>query len=158
MCVELDLNKPLVPEFNVEGQLLSVVYESLGQLCNKCGRVRHMKDGCEAFHRKMNEDGMVVDEGAQTKKYEGAKEGDKNLWQTVQSNTVVPESNLMVYEWQGVHSRDKENLHPGEGNGTASKQEVPGSKGLYTDGADMVAAEDSSMRMEEVCPIAVLAD
>ncbi|KAI9082420.1 hypothetical protein K1719_035563 [Acacia pycnantha] len=30
MCVELDLTKPLVPEVNVEGQLLSVVYESLG--------------------------------------------------------------------------------------------------------------------------------
>ncbi|KAI9118163.1 hypothetical protein K1719_010495 [Acacia pycnantha] len=38
MCVELDLTKPLVPEFNVEGEVLSVVYESLGMLCNKCGR------------------------------------------------------------------------------------------------------------------------
>ncbi|KAI9122943.1 hypothetical protein K1719_005832 [Acacia pycnantha] len=283
MCVELDLNKPLVPEFNVEGQILSVVYESLGQLCNKCGRVGHMKDGCEAFHRKMNEDSMVVDEGAQTKKYEGAKEGDKNLWQTVQryrrprrqamdyqnkqsglrftvlqeeqeevvmepvgvieqeqgprpavvareqvkgvqirkskqgtnegirnqykekipskprgkervlqevtkekekqervgtvekihekgrkkvnetnlvqnSNTVVPASNLMVYEWQGVHSRDKENLHPGEDNGTENKQGRPGSMELYTDIAERVAVEDSSMRMEEVSPTAVLAD
>ncbi|KAI9094517.1 hypothetical protein K1719_026637 [Acacia pycnantha] len=45
MCVELDLKKPLVPEFNVEGQVLSVVYESLGQLCNKCGRMGHLKEG-----------------------------------------------------------------------------------------------------------------
>ncbi|KAI9103629.1 hypothetical protein K1719_023252 [Acacia pycnantha] len=30
MCVELDLTKPLVPEFNVEGQTLSIAYESLG--------------------------------------------------------------------------------------------------------------------------------
>ncbi|KAI9120797.1 hypothetical protein K1719_007830 [Acacia pycnantha] len=35
LCVELDLTKPLIPEFNVEGQVLSVVYESLGLLCNR---------------------------------------------------------------------------------------------------------------------------
>ncbi|KAI9087124.1 hypothetical protein K1719_030888 [Acacia pycnantha] len=40
MCVELDLIKPLVPKFNVEWKLLSVVYESLGQLCTKYGRVK----------------------------------------------------------------------------------------------------------------------
>ncbi|KAI9116643.1 hypothetical protein K1719_012301 [Acacia pycnantha] len=84
MCVELDLNKPLVPDFNVEGQILSVVYESLGLLCNKCGRVWHLKDGCKAFHRKLNEEGMTVDEVESTKKNEGAKEGDKGLWKTVQ--------------------------------------------------------------------------
>ncbi|KAI9107225.1 hypothetical protein K1719_021834 [Acacia pycnantha] len=49
VCVELDLNKPLVPQFSVEGQTLSVVYESLGKICNNCGRVGHIKEGCEAF-------------------------------------------------------------------------------------------------------------
>ncbi|KAI9078128.1 hypothetical protein K1719_039896 [Acacia pycnantha] len=39
MCVELDLTKPLIPEFCVERQMLSVVYESLGALCQHCGRV-----------------------------------------------------------------------------------------------------------------------
>ncbi|KAI9100189.1 hypothetical protein K1719_024407 [Acacia pycnantha] len=55
MCVELDLTKPLVPEFNVEGQVLSVVYESLGMLCKKCGRVGHNKEGCETFNKKPTE-------------------------------------------------------------------------------------------------------
>ncbi|KAI9082383.1 hypothetical protein K1719_035806 [Acacia pycnantha] len=84
MCVELDLNKPLVPEFNVEGQLLSVVYESLGQLCNKYGRVGHLKDGCDAFHRRNREDGMAVDEVDGLKKNVVEKDSDKGLWKTVQ--------------------------------------------------------------------------
>ncbi|KAI9120451.1 hypothetical protein K1719_007484 [Acacia pycnantha] len=54
-CVELDLTKPLIPEFSVEGQTLNVVYESLGCLCNKCGRIGHNKEGCDAFHRQTTE-------------------------------------------------------------------------------------------------------
>ncbi|KAI9080992.1 hypothetical protein K1719_036972 [Acacia pycnantha] len=84
MCVELDLSKPLVPEFNVEGQKLSVVYESLGQICNSCGRVGHTKEGCEAFHRKLNEGSMVVDEAEQNVVNVGDKEKDKERWKTVQ--------------------------------------------------------------------------
>ncbi|KAI9080576.1 hypothetical protein K1719_037437 [Acacia pycnantha] len=84
MCVELDLNKPLVPEFNVEGQILSMVYESLGKICNKCGRVGHMKDACEVFHRRNNEEGMVVDEVDTSKKNDGEKEGEKEIWKTIQ--------------------------------------------------------------------------
>lgn len=47
MGVELDLMKPLVSEFMVEGMTLSVVYESLGLLCTKCGIFGHVKDGCD---------------------------------------------------------------------------------------------------------------
>ncbi|KAI9094816.1 hypothetical protein K1719_026622 [Acacia pycnantha] len=58
MCIELDLTKPLVPEFKVEGQTLSIVYESLGLLCTKCGMFGHVKDGCEYFQRKKCETRM----------------------------------------------------------------------------------------------------
>ncbi|KAI9116968.1 hypothetical protein K1719_011967 [Acacia pycnantha] len=55
MCVELDLTKPLIPEFFVVGQVLSVVYESLGALCNKCGWFGHHRDACSEFHKKQSE-------------------------------------------------------------------------------------------------------
>ncbi|KAI9085210.1 hypothetical protein K1719_032843 [Acacia pycnantha] len=70
MCVELDLTKPLVPEFDVEGQVLSVVYESLGSLCKKCGRVGHTKEGCEAATKKRVEGDMDV-EGVEIKTKNG---------------------------------------------------------------------------------------
>ena len=61
MCVELYLTKPLVLEFNVEGQVLSVVYESLGLLCTTCGWFGHNREGCDAFHSKNIEGGMDVE-------------------------------------------------------------------------------------------------
>ncbi|KAI9084290.1 hypothetical protein K1719_033797 [Acacia pycnantha] len=61
MCVELDLTKPLVPEFEVNGQILSVAYESMNLLCNKCGWYGHFREGHEAFHRRKSEEGMEVD-------------------------------------------------------------------------------------------------
>ncbi|KAI9114616.1 hypothetical protein K1719_014314 [Acacia pycnantha] len=101
MCVELDLNKPLVPEFNVEGKTLSVVYESLGQICNSCGRVGHMKEGCEAFHRKLNAGGMAVDEpelkGDNTKE----KESEEGLWKTVQRARRPRRQEVEVQNKQG---------------------------------------------------------
>ncbi|KAI9128212.1 hypothetical protein K1719_001205 [Acacia pycnantha] len=84
MCVELNLNKPLVPEFSVEGQKLGVVYESLGKICNNCGRVGHLKKGCEAFHRKMNEGSMAVDEGELNEINVRDKQNDMGRWKTVQ--------------------------------------------------------------------------
>ncbi|KAI9117469.1 hypothetical protein K1719_011635 [Acacia pycnantha] len=74
MCVELDLTKPLVPEFEIEGQILSIVYESLGMLCNKCGRFGHFKEFCEDFHkRNMDVQTDVEDKG-----------GPRELWKTMQ--------------------------------------------------------------------------
>ncbi|KAI9111727.1 hypothetical protein K1719_017417 [Acacia pycnantha] len=61
MCVELDLTKPLVPEFIVEGQKMCVVYESLSSLCTKCGWCGHNKDGCVNFHKKKAEGAMEVE-------------------------------------------------------------------------------------------------
>ncbi|KAI9120872.1 hypothetical protein K1719_007905 [Acacia pycnantha] len=61
MCVKLDLTKPLVPEFIVEGQVLSVVYESLGLLCKKCGKVGNNKERCDTTNKKHEEEGMDVE-------------------------------------------------------------------------------------------------
>ncbi|KAI9091677.1 hypothetical protein K1719_028120 [Acacia pycnantha] len=48
-----------------------------------CGRVGHTKEGCEAFHRKLNEGSMVVDEAEQNVVNAGDKEKDKERWKTV---------------------------------------------------------------------------
>ncbi|KAI9110923.1 hypothetical protein K1719_018043 [Acacia pycnantha] len=97
MCVELDLTKPLVLEFNVEGQLLSVVYESIGQLYNKCGRVGHMKANFSTGQHKGREDGMEVEEPRGGQEQVEKQEEEKNLWRTVQrprrqrGNVVAPQ-------------------------------------------------------------------
>ncbi|KAI9070755.1 hypothetical protein K1719_047287 [Acacia pycnantha] len=243
MCVELDLNKPLVPEFNMEGKTLSVVYESLGKICNRCGRVGHMKEGCEAFHRKLNAGGMAVDEpepkgkntdekeilreeagdtdqlhnensglrkelrGAavekglgkegplkQSKKgsYGGearqskdketskqkskgwaVKEGPKKkglqarveskpnsggisregLSENIYDHDIimeVPESNLELYERQGVRAVLKENLQPGAGKVAASLKSDIGTRTLQDVSNSVDVSEGVQMCMEEV--------
>ncbi|KAI9124934.1 hypothetical protein K1719_003550 [Acacia pycnantha] len=97
MCVELDLTKPLVPEFKVEGQLLSVVYESLGHLCNKCGRVGHMKENCDKFHNNGSAVGMEVEEPNRAQEQGNNKGDDRELWKTVQ-RPRRPRKNDMVFQ------------------------------------------------------------
>ncbi|KAI9094279.1 hypothetical protein K1719_026861 [Acacia pycnantha] len=61
ICIELDLTKPLIPSFSVEGNKLHVVYESLNSLCTNCGWYGHNKDMCERFHKTKADEGMEVE-------------------------------------------------------------------------------------------------
>ncbi|KAI9116715.1 hypothetical protein K1719_012373 [Acacia pycnantha] len=63
---------------------------------------------------------------------------------------VVPESNLKLYERQGVHMTDKENLHPRGDVVTASRLKVDGLKDLNPNGAEAAHMDDISMVMEEL--------
>ncbi|KAI9101594.1 hypothetical protein K1719_023838 [Acacia pycnantha] len=77
MCVELDLTKPLVPEFSVEGRTLSGVYESLG---------------------------MEVENNDETKKGESSQNVAKELWKTVQ-RTRRPRGNVIPVHKQSLGLR-----------------------------------------------------
>ncbi|KAI9085740.1 hypothetical protein K1719_032346 [Acacia pycnantha] len=69
MCVELDLTKPLVPQFEVEGQ---------------CGIFGHRRDGCEEFHKRATEVHMDVEVTEGIRKEAEPSEVKKELWQIVQ--------------------------------------------------------------------------
>ncbi|KAI9127967.1 hypothetical protein K1719_000960 [Acacia pycnantha] len=84
LCVELDLTKPLIPEFRVENQTLSIVYESLGLLCNKCGWFGHNKASHLEFHKKKAEVEMEVESAEANQSNGQCNDGDKDLWKTVQ--------------------------------------------------------------------------
>lgn len=45
----LDLSKPLIPEFSVDGQVQSIEYECMGLLCLHCGRFGHVRKACADF-------------------------------------------------------------------------------------------------------------
>ncbi|KAI9076020.1 hypothetical protein K1719_042036 [Acacia pycnantha] len=101
MCVELDLTKPLVPEFNVEGQVLSVVYESLSTLCRKCGRVGHTRDACAVFHNKREVTRMDVEVEEKEQQEVTGRDVETDLWKTVQRNrrprkSMMPAQNLQT--------------------------------------------------------------
>ncbi|KAI9100016.1 hypothetical protein K1719_024234 [Acacia pycnantha] len=137
MCVELDLTKPLVPEFNVDGKTLSVVYESLNLLCNKCGWYGHNRVGCEAFHRRQAEEGMEVElQGGKTKG-EVEKKEEQGLWKTVQrmrrpSKIVLPVPGAHSGSWFSVLNTDvgnDEGVSTEEGVRKETKAGVSSAKG-----------------------------
>ena len=41
VAVEIDLNKPLVSRFTLDGEIQRIEYEGLPQVCFHCGRVGH---------------------------------------------------------------------------------------------------------------------
>ncbi|KAL6289824.1 hypothetical protein ACE6H2_007334 [Prunus campanulata] len=45
-CVEIDLNKPLIPYLVVEGRPVRVEYKNLPVICFNCCRVGHNKEYC----------------------------------------------------------------------------------------------------------------
>ncbi|KAI9100928.1 hypothetical protein K1719_024052 [Acacia pycnantha] len=100
MCVELDLTKPLVPQFDVEGQILSIAYESLGLLCNKCGWFGHSKEVCVEFHKRGAGDQMEVETMGARPKAAKRSEVKEELWKTVQRPRRQRASNMPSQSYQ----------------------------------------------------------
>lgn len=46
VCIELDLNKPLVPSISIYGRVQHVEYEGLLKICFKCGQYGHRQIEC----------------------------------------------------------------------------------------------------------------
>lgn len=46
ICVELDLAKPLLPNFIARGIMFNLEYEGLHMICFRCGNYGHKENGC----------------------------------------------------------------------------------------------------------------
>lgn len=47
ICVEVDLQKVLVPTFELYGRVYKVEYEGIQMICSHCGRYGHRQDTCD---------------------------------------------------------------------------------------------------------------
>ena len=56
MCVEVDLTKPLLSKFRLNGKVWGIQYEGLKMICFHCGRQGHKEDNCELNKRAQQED------------------------------------------------------------------------------------------------------
>ena len=69
ICVQIDLNKPLVRQILLEGQIQDIQYERINSLCFSCGRVGHRRENClytvkvVTSEQKADEVDMSVGEG-----------------------------------------------------------------------------------------------
>ena len=55
MCVEVDLMKPLLSKFRLNGRVWGIQYEGLRMICFKCGRQGHKEDAC-AMDKQVNQE------------------------------------------------------------------------------------------------------
>ncbi|XP_031091106.1 uncharacterized protein LOC115996077 [Ipomoea triloba] len=55
VCVELDLSRPLLSKFTLEGEIVPIEYEGIQMVCFKCGMYGHKKDQCGS--QNLNEEG-----------------------------------------------------------------------------------------------------
>ncbi|CAL1414522.1 unnamed protein product [Linum trigynum] len=51
-CVEVDLTKPLLSKYKVEGVEYELQYEGLSNVCFECGSYGHQKSHCPTLHRE----------------------------------------------------------------------------------------------------------
>lgn len=48
-CIEVDLSKPLLSKFRLNGRVWIIQYEGLRQICFKCGHLGHKDEQCPKF-------------------------------------------------------------------------------------------------------------
>ncbi|KAI9086075.1 hypothetical protein K1719_032152 [Acacia pycnantha] len=53
ICVEIDLQKPLLPSYMIFGEERHIVFEGLHQICFNCGRYGHRKDKCPLAQKEV---------------------------------------------------------------------------------------------------------
>ncbi|KAI9090781.1 hypothetical protein K1719_028634 [Acacia pycnantha] len=147
MCVELDLTKPLIPEFSVEGQTLSIVYESLGCLCTRCGRIGHNKEACEALNRKTTEGEMEVEEMGGKKSPEGAKEDEGERWKIVQ-RPRRPNRSVITLKEQQKGSRFTVLREESEDELGELHISKPGNKGDRRRGSEISSSTEKGLRAQ----------
>ncbi|KAJ1418543.1 Zinc finger, CCHC-type [Sesbania bispinosa] len=81
LCVEINLQKPLIPQFRLMGRTYKVEYEGLFMVCFACGRYGHRHDSCpeQKMEEQVQQDSGVAEEQPGDCQAGGSgKGGDKN--------------------------------------------------------------------------------
>jgi hypothetical protein len=62
VCVEVDLNKPLLAMFELKGKVYKVEYEGLHMMCRSCGKFGHYVEGCSEKKTPSNNPRSTTDD------------------------------------------------------------------------------------------------
>ena len=118
MCVEVDLTKPLLSKFRLNGRVWGIQYEGLKMICFKCGKQGHKEDMCGIDNPPSREENLNVSSNRQP------PEGSANIhantygnWMLVKKTTRRTNGRSQI---QGTRNRGRE---PGDVNQDRSREE-----------------------------------
>ncbi|CAN1176732.1 hypothetical protein LINPERHAP2_LOCUS32701 [Linum perenne] len=126
VCIELDLTKPLLGKYMIDGRVFHIEYESLGNICFTCGIYGHKDDGCSSKAQKSDQSSKSVE----VPEKEVEAEADIGSWMTVcrrHKNRSVPSKQNLANQVNSGGSRF-EMLSTGNAN-SSSTMASSGSKG-----------------------------
>ncbi|RYR20260.1 hypothetical protein Ahy_B03g065356 [Arachis hypogaea] len=114
ICVELDLTKPLVSHYMINGVKLAVEYEGLHQVCFSCRRVGHDNGTCPEKNQVTNENGGNTISNGENKggEEEVEERGSSGITEKDKGKKVIDASEESYGPWMIVQKpvRGKKNL------------------------------------------------
>ncbi|XP_072058201.1 uncharacterized protein [Arachis hypogaea] len=115
ICVKVELDKPLVSQYLINGIPHAVEYEGLHLVCFSCGRVGHDRENC--LEKKKNASESQNDNGKNTARNPEVEERDKNVKNKIDKGKKVQQKNDGDFgPWMLVqrHARGKKFTNYGE--------------------------------------------
>ncbi|RYR05702.1 hypothetical protein Ahy_B06g085537 [Arachis hypogaea] len=157
LCVEVDLQQPLVSQYQINGQTHVVEYEGIHLVCFRCGRVGHDKAKCKEGKQDPSPEQQIQKEvqATNTEVEEEDRNGNKNI---DKGKKVIEEPADSFGPWMIVQRsmRGKKTTKSGEGtsSGGGGKEKEKERK-IESEGRQSrfaVLAEEEPERNEESNP------
>nr|XP_025702526.1 uncharacterized protein LOC112803232 [Arachis hypogaea] len=141
LCVEVDLTKPLMEKYLINGEEYHVEYKGIHQICFSCGRIDHDQQHCNI--RKEKEVAARVESSEQStyekeeNQYEKQNEQiteestmENNLIKKDKSKKIMIEQNDNYRAWMVVQrpKREKKNEETKQGGGSSRAKENQSNK------------------------------
>lgn len=132
LCIEVDLTKPLLSKFRLNGRVWKIQYEGLRQICFKCGHLGHKEDNCVVYGKEQGEQEVIQEEvvNGKEKANQVGTHKEENLkpeevdnygtWMMVQRTTKrnIPRPRVGTNRQQQQHQSQKQQQQQQANKGT----------------------------------------
>lgn len=131
ICVQIDLDKPLVNQILLEGFVQDIQYEGVHSLCFSCGRVGHRREGCPHTIKVQNLEPQG-EEVTMNRENGGTGDGERN---SQEAGKVIVEGKSDFGPWMLVRRRKGGPNSKGGRMGNLSPGPSPSKSHVMTSGA-----------------------
>ncbi|XP_050229218.1 uncharacterized protein LOC126678358 [Mercurialis annua] len=107
IAVEVDLTKPLVSQFKIDGIMQKVEYECMPRICFHCGKFGHVKDHCPELFIARNADIMTNVQAGAILSGESEKENSKGNNQDTNKGQAMRDNSPSYGPWMMVGRRGR---------------------------------------------------